>query len=316
MQIDVLDGLLGLAVGDALGVPVEFSSRDDLRHRPVTDMLGYGSHNQPAGTWSDDSSLTFCLAESICHGLDLNDLAQRFIHWYDSGYWTPYGKTFSVGRATAEAIARLKAGSSPDKAGGKTERDNGNGSLMRILPMAYYLLNQPALMERVTWTEQISAVTHAHVRSKIACVFYVEFAIRLLQGCDLETAYDHANSVVESLYGTCPSTGELNHFRRILQKDIAKLEVQEIHSSGYVIHTLEATMWCLLNNNDYASTVLAAVNLGDDTDTTAAVVGGLAGIYYGQKAIPTEWVNQLARKEDVIDLAHRVNLNLGFRFGP
>ena len=133
----VLDGLFGLCIGDALGVPVEFTSRDDLKEHPVADMIGYGMYNQPPGTWSDDSSLAFCLAESLCNGYDLNDIASKFVAWYYDNHWTPHGEVFDVGNATSEAIERLKIGVAPQKAGSCSEYSNGNGSLMRILPLVF-----------------------------------------------------------------------------------------------------------------------------------------------------------------------------------
>jgi ADP-ribosyl-[dinitrogen reductase] hydrolase len=127
--------LLGLAVGDALGVPVEFKSRHTLSAVPVTEMIGFGTHSQPPGTWSDDSALAFCLAESLCKGYDLNDLARRFVNWCEWGYWAARNaEVFDIGNATRLAIRRLDLGISPVEAGGREEHSNGNGSLMRILP--------------------------------------------------------------------------------------------------------------------------------------------------------------------------------------
>ena len=150
--------LLGLAVGDALGVPAEFKSRETLKKNPVTEMTGYGTHNQPPGTWSDDSSLAFCLAESLCEGYNLKDIADRFIKWHDEAYWTPYGEVFDVGIATRKAIQRLKEGIDPGQAGGNTEYDNGNGSLMRIMPLLV-LTDYSTTTEAYRLTEEVSSIT-------------------------------------------------------------------------------------------------------------------------------------------------------------
>jgi len=160
----ILGGLFGLCIGDALGVPFESCSRDELKKNPVTTMVGYGVHNQPAGTWSDDSSLTFCLADSLCQGFNLDDIAGKFCKWLYEGYWTPYGKTFGVGNTTRQAISRLTKGVNPEEAGGKSEYSNGNGSLMRILPLAYYLENAEA-PKKFEIIHQLSSITHAHPRS-------------------------------------------------------------------------------------------------------------------------------------------------------
>ena len=150
--------LLGLSVGDALGVPAEFKSRETLKKNPITGMTGYGTHNQPPGTWSDDSSLAFCLAESLCEGYNLKDIADRFIKWYDKAYWTPHGEVFDIGIATRKAIQRLKEGIDPRLAGGNTEYDNGNGSLMRIMPLLV-LTDYSTTTEAYRLTEEVSSIT-------------------------------------------------------------------------------------------------------------------------------------------------------------
>jgi len=302
----VLGSLFGLCIGDAIGVPFESCSRNRLNRNPVTAMVGYGVHNQPAGTWSDDSSLTFCLADSLCQGFDLDDIAGKFCKWLYEGYWTPYGKTFGVGNTTRQAISRLTKGVNPEEAGGKSEYSNGNGSLMRILPLAYYLENAEA-GKKFEIIHQVSSITHDHPRSQMACGIYIQLAINLLKGDEPELAYQSMKATIVDFYRKGPYCGEVNNFARILQADISKLIEDEIKSSGYVVDTLEASLWCLLNNNSYAETVLNAVNLGGDTDTTGAVTGGLAGIYYGYKNIAKDWVGQIARKKDIIELANRLN---------
>ncbi|KZL49808.1 MULTISPECIES: ADP-ribosylglycohydrolase family protein [Cyanophyceae] len=299
-----LSGLMGLCVGDALGVPVEFTSRAERVKSPVTTMLGYGTWNQPPGTWSDDSSLTFCLAESLCRGYSLDAIANSFWRWYKQAYWTPRGDLFDIGQNTHEAIMRLKQGIVPHQAGGKVENSNGNGSLMRILPMAYchQSITFTELIERV---HDVSAITHAHVRSQMACGIYISIAVALLEGANLDTAYLQGLERIQSVYVDREYILEKPHFRRIFSGEIAKIPVEEINSGGYVIDTLESSLWCLLNSSSYSQTVLKAVNLGGDADTTAAVTGGLAGIYYGVENIPQEWINKIARKQDIIKLAER-----------
>jgi ADP-ribosyl-[dinitrogen reductase] hydrolase len=299
-----LSGLMGLCVGDALGVPVEFTSRAERVQSPVTTMQGYGTWNQPPGTWSDDSSLTFCLAETLCRGYSLDAIANSFWRWYKAAYWTPRGQLFDIGTTTHAAIMRLKQGILPRDAGGKIENTNGNGSLMRILPMAYChkMLNFSELIARV---HDVSAITHAHTRSLMACGIYISIAVALLEGADPQTAYLQSLSKLETIYSSREYLLEKPHFARIYSGEISKLPVTEINSGGYVIDTLEAALWCLLNSSSYSQAVLTAVNLGGDTDTTAAVTGGLAGIYYGVENIPQEWMNQIARKQDIINLATR-----------
>jgi ADP-ribosylglycohydrolase len=308
----VADGLFGLCVGDALGVPVEFQSRKYLHTHPVTDMIGYGTHNQPPGTWSDDSSLAFCLAESLCEGYDLADIANKFCRWTNEGYWTPHGHVFDIGIATRDAIARLDSGVPPAKAGGTGEYSNGNGSLMRILPLAYSVKHISDPEEKFSTIHDVSCLTHAHPRSQTACSIYIETALNLLEGKSLKRAYKLMKATIKEYYQHKPLYAcELPYFSRILDHDIADCTDEEIRSTGYVVHTLEAGLWCLLTSTSYPETVLKAVNLGEDTDTTGAVVGGLAGIAYGIEAIPSSWIEQIAHKDDIRDLANRLHIRYG-----
>ncbi|AFZ27334.1 ADP-ribosylglycohydrolase [Cylindrospermum stagnale PCC 7417] len=299
-----LSGLMGVCVADALGVPVEFTSRAERVKSPVTSMLGYGTWNQPPGTWSDDSSLTFCLAASLCDGFSVEVIANSFWRWYKESYWTADGKVFDIGHTTSLAIANWERGTPALKAGGTSEKSNGNGSLMRILPMAY-CHKTLTFRELIARVHDVSAITHAHRRSQMACGIYISIAVALLKGADPQAAYLQGLQDIQAIYSHREYLLEKPHFDKVFSGEIAQLPVEEINSGGYVIHTLEASLWCLLNTSDYAEAVLKAVNLGGDTDTTAAVTGGLAGIYYGVENIPPEWINQIARQQEIINLATR-----------
>jgi ADP-ribosyl-[dinitrogen reductase] hydrolase len=307
--------LYGLAVGDALGVPVEFQGRVFLKQRPVTGMQGFGTHNQPPGTWSDDSSLAFCLAESLCQGLDVSDLAHRFINWYDYGYWTAHGRVFDVGIATSTALTKLRFGVQPTLAGGVGEQDNGNGSLMRILPLVFHNYARE-ISDRYRAVADVSSLTHGHIRSVLACFIYTELARCLLLGHGKQEAYDQMKAGVNDFVNEfrLVPTDELILFQRILDnpslpmtgKSLRLCHESDIQSSGYVLHTLEASLWCLMTTDTYPEAVLKAVNLGSDTDTTGCVTGGLAGLCYGVGGIPREWLTTLARRPDIEDLAYRL----------
>ncbi|TVQ09222.1 MAG: ADP-ribosylglycohydrolase family protein [Balneolaceae bacterium] len=298
--------LLGVAVGDALGVPVEFMNRDDIRRNPVTDMRGYGTYNLPPGTYSDDSSLTFCLAEALADGYDLHAIARNFVKWKEENYWTARGMMFDIGIATAQAIGRLAAGAHPDEAGGTGEDSNGNGSLMRIAPLLFYIRGMPA-ERRFEITREVSSLTHGHIRSVVACHYYLEYARLLFNGAGLFEAYGTLQATVPELLETVSvDPVETALFSRLLRGNIHELPEDEIQSTGYVLHTLEASVWCLLTTGSYRDAVLKAVNLGFDTDTTGAVTGGLAGLYYGLDSIPAEWRHQLARHDDIENLAEHL----------
>lgn len=302
----IKDAFFGLAVGDALGVPVEFKSRAAIRPNPVTDMRGFGTHQQPPGTWSDDSSLAFCLAEALTQQFDLNIIAANFKKWLYEDYWTARGDVFDVGISTQQAISNLKAGIRPDLAGGLFEEDNGNGSLMRILPLIFYTRHKP-IDERYQLTKAVSSITHGHIRSVIACFYYLEFARGLLNGENKFSVYRNLQTTVPDYLNSLNiNPSEIQLFDRLLKNDIQTLPEESIQSSGYVLHTLEASIWCLLTTDTYRDAVLKAVNLGHDTDTTGAVTGGLAGILYGFGSIPVNWVAQLARRKDIEDLAMRL----------
>jgi ADP-ribosylglycohydrolase len=305
--------LFGVAVGDALGVPVEFKSRQDIKKNPVTDMIGYGTYNLPPGTFSDDSSLTFCLAEALTNEFDLNTIGQNFVKWRYNNYWTPRGNVFDIGYATRQAINRLVDGERPDLAGGFDVSSNGNGSLMRISPLLFYLLDKP-INERYEITKQVSSITHGHIRSVIACFYYLEFSRQLIAKKDKFEIYKNLQTEITThLTSLSINPTELAFFYRLLKKDIHELTEENIFSSGYVLHTLEASIWCLLTTDNYKDAVLKAVNLGEDTDTTGAVTGGLAGLLYGLDNIPENWIKQIAKHDDIEELAERLGEKIASR---
>src|SRR6056297_1510541 len=298
----ILGAIMGLCVADAMGVPVEFLSRDKLKENPVTGMRGYGTFNLPPGTWSDDSSLTLCLADSLCRGLDYRDKMENFSKWLHEGEFTPHGEAFDIGNGTYKAIMRFGKGTDPLLCGGKEERDNGNGSLMRILPLVFHLRKNygsefASSGEAMQIICNVSSLTHAHRRSVIACGIYLSIASRLLDGESMDKAVRQGfEKAIEYYKEKEDCKNELSHFKRISEPDFKDLPEKEIRSTGYVVDTLEAALWCLLNTKSYRECVLKAVNLGDDTDTVAAVAGGLAGIRYGYENIPEECSIWLARR--------------------
>ena len=274
------DAILGLVVGDADGVPFESGWRDTYT---VKDMVGYepgmpGYHDTPIpiGSWSDDSCLTFATIDHLRNRFVPNteDLMQRFCAWYADNAYTPLGqKRFGEGKTTVRAIQAFQTGTPADKCGADEDTALGNGSLMRILPLAFY----PHKLSEVA---KISAVTHAHPLAMMACVCYIEIADKLIEGKEKHDA------VREIQWPQCEA------FARMAK--IETLPRDEIKSSCHVIETLEAALWCFLTTDNYRDCILTAVNLGRDTDTVAAVAGGLAGIYYsGKKGIPKKWIEKL-----------------------
>ena len=301
--------LLGTVIGDALGLPVQFLDREVIAKNHVTTMVGYGQFDVPAGTWSDDSSLSLCLAESLCNGYDLNDIANKFIKWMFEGYWTPFNKAFDIGNTTYFAIVNLRNGISPHLAGMDRERDNGNGSLMRILPLVPYIINMEE-EDRFRIIGEVSSLTHRHPRSILACIALCEFAIQYINSQSIEKAYQAIQQTILQLLKKEMFIEEDSPFKRLVGLSYEKfknIELKDIRSTGYVIDTLEASLWCVFNTTNYKEAVLKAVNLGDDTDTVGAITGGLAGIIYGYDTIPSEWIDVLAKKDDIIELANKLD---------
>lgn len=282
--------LWGSVIGDALGVPHEFKMREEFEANPVNKMEGFGTHDQPPGTWSDDTSLSLCTMISLSQkGLDFNDQMSLFLKWLEEGFCTPHGKVFDIGDSTMESILNYKRGVNLFECGGRQVWQNGNGSLMRILPLSINLKNQrdEVIIEE---TSKSSSLTHGHNRSQLTCSFYSLFLKRLLNCMDFSTAYLETINVIGP-----KMEAEKEEFSRILDQSILKGE--RISSTGYVIHSLEASLYCVNSTNSFKDAVLKAVNLGFDTDTTAAITGGIAGAIYGYESIPSEWINVIVRKD-------------------
>ncbi|WP_020567771.1 ADP-ribosylglycohydrolase family protein [Neolewinella persica] len=311
----ITTALLGLSVADAIGVPVEFQTRGELDKNPVTDIRGYGTYNQPPGYFSDDSSLAFGLAESLGVGVfDLTNQAKRLINYKLHGYWTPENQIFDIGRTTSLSIDRLeillREGKEKELVSlrhGATEQDNGNGALMRIFPLYAYLRDKPV----EDWFEYIwqhSALTHGHIRSAFCCFLYLRFCAHLDGKVEKTEALKVARRELLSVMGEKkPSLAEYDALEKLFKADFANLARTQVQGSGYVVHCLEAALWCLFNADSYREAVLKAVNLGQDTDTTACVVGAPAALRYGVEAIPANWLAALARREEIIDLGDRLD---------
>lgn len=294
-------GVIGHAVGDALGVPVEFASRNQLKAFPISDMEGYGTHHVPAGTWSDDTSMEVALLQSLVELKKFNyeDIMKKFCEWWREDKFTATGKTFDIGGTCAGAIGNYIRGKSLAECGETSEASNGNGSLMRILPVAFVCdKNSITGNDRHELVRKVSSLTHAHEISVLGCYIYVNFVCRLLEGDSLVMAYYKTQQEDYSMF----SDSSLERYRRILIHNIDSCEEDEISSTGYVLSSLEASLWCLLTTGSYREAVLKAVNLGNDTDTIGAITGSMAGIYYGYDAIPEKWIKKLQRSDYLLNL--------------
>lgn len=296
----IRNSLLGFILGDVLGLPVEFKTREELKANPVTGLLEFGTHNQPLGTWSDDTSMVLATIESLVgkERLDYEDLMNKFLKWYKEGYFTPYGKCFDIGSTTRQALEKYYLTKcNPLDCGGKEEFDNGNGSLMRMLPIAFYCLAKDLKDKEIYQTvSEVSSLTHRHSKSIFSCYLYVVFMIHIVKGRfkDKKIIYQEFKKYVE-----LNQEGHCLEFNRILG-DITKLEEREIKSTGYVIDTLESSIWCFLTTNNSKEAILKAVNLGEDTDTIGAITGSIAGTYYQDIESLKEWLSKIVKLEEII----------------
>ena len=302
-----LNGIMGVVAGDALGCPVQFESREEVARHPVTGMRGYGTFNLPEGSWTDDSSLTLALLESIRRigTINLDDIMGNFMKWLYDGEFTPYGESFDIGRGTMQAINRYKRKRNAKKCGGDEEWNNGNGSLMRIMPACLYC----SVMERSgTYSDReaieaihsVGGLTHAHIRSNIACGLYFFMVKWILTGEDsLQDRMQGGLTQGFAFYESWLADRENLHYYDQLRNLSAfkSLPADKIKSSGYVVDTLEAAVWSLITTDSFDRALLKVVNLGDDTDTVGAIAGGLAGLYYGYDSIPEDWLSAIKRRE-------------------
>ena len=297
----LMGGIIGSLVGDALGVPVEFTGRSMRDANPVTKMSGFGTWNQPAGTWSDDGSMTLVTAEALSGlGWDLPNLMGGFLSWMDDAWWTPHGTVFDIGNTTRNALMLYRIDKEIAHCGGDEENSNGNGSLMRIMPISCWLFGMK-IKDQIQLVGEASALTHAHIRSRLCCAWHTLWCDGIISERDVRTA---ARDASDRLRRHVPEY-ERRIFARLLDGSAMGLPRLSINSDGYVVSTMEASLWCLANHSNFSTTVLAAVNLGGDADTTGAVTGGMAGLHYGFNAIPKEWISTLARHDDVMALAER-----------
>lgn len=294
----VLGALYGHLVGDALGLPYEFCEAGDIPRESEWD--GYGRHGQPSGTWSDDGALMLCHVASLLDrgGFDPADTAVKFVRWLYQGYMAVGGNVFDVGTTTRFSIDRLHDGVPPLEAGPADEGSNGNGSLMRILPVSLWTLPM-AQAEQVTTAHSASRLTHGHERSQVCCAFHSLYVTELLrQG--VAGAWGRALEAARHLYTGMGPDGER------FSAELRVLETHEVKPGGmYVVDTLLSAIQTLEASEDYASAAWGAVRLGGDTDTTAAVTGGLAGFAFGTKSIPVEWKWSLRMEPEHHELLDR-----------
>ena len=296
------NGILGFIIGDALGVPLEFKKREIFKNNKVTDMINNNRIGKK-GVWSDDSSMVIATMKAIIDNkgkIDYESIMNNFILWISNKDFIAIDKAFGIGRTTFLALGRYynKRYEKITDCGMNGFNYNGNGSLMRILPIAYYSyykkLNDDEIYDLV---KDVSSLTHSHKISILGCFIYTLLVIELLSNKEKETAY---NNIRKYNYENYFNLDDIKYYDRLLKNDISKLDVDDISSMGFIVDTLEAVIWCFINNNSYDKCVIEAINLGNDSDTIGALVGGLSGIYYGN--LTNKWIDSIVKKDYLLTI--------------
>jgi ADP-ribosyl-[dinitrogen reductase] hydrolase len=285
--------LLGLAIGDALGTTLEFKPPGTFA--PLTDMIGGGPFNLQPGQWTDDTSMALCMGTSLIEqrGFDADDQMKRYVRWRDEGYLSCTGRCFDIGITVSGALSKYLQTGNPF-AGSTDPRSAGNGSLMRLAPIPMAYRNDP--IKAIHFAAESSRITHGAAAAIDACKFYATLIVAALDGCPKE-----------DLLNPLMYPGELvPEIREIANGSYKQRNPPEIIGSGYVVRSLEAALWAFYRSSTFAEGALLAANLGDDADTTAAVVGQLAGSFYGVDAIPAKWLAKLAMRERIEQLANEL----------
>lgn len=300
-------GLYGLLVGDALGVIYEFHSADSIPPFEEIEMTPPDNFNKTypnvkAGTWSDDGAQALCLLNSLLENgrFSLTDFSMKLLAWYDTGLWAVDNVVFDVGIQTSEALNTFRNGVSPEMCGNVRPDGKGNGALMRVLPLA--LWHRGTDLELVNDAHRQCLITHANITNQVCCALYCLVARRLLEGMDFNAALSHSVQNIREIYADMSDYNEEFEFR--LQPD--EPDIWQGNGSGYVIDSLRSAFMIMREAGCYEDAVKRAVSLGNDTDTIACILGGLAGIAFGYDSIPERWINTLRQKASVEELLSKL----------
>jgi ADP-ribosylglycohydrolase len=292
--------LLGLAVGDAVGTTLEFKETGTFQ--PIWDMLGGGPFDLNAGEWTDDTSMALCLASSLIErgGFDPDDQMRRYARWWQEGYLSATGECFDIGNTVRSALKRYLLDGNP-YAGSTASSTAGNGSLMRLAPVPLYFASDPR--NAILQAGLSSKTTHAAQMAIDACRYFAGLILGALQGRDRQLLLSADFSPVPGLWQEAPLDPSI---AEIAAGSFQVRQPPQIRGTGFVVSSLEAALWAFDSTSDFQTGCLAAANLGDDADTTAAIYGQLAGAYYGESGIPAPWLECLAERELITDLADRL----------
>ncbi len=292
----VKDGIFGLAIGDAFGIPTEYNKREDLLEKPVLKMMPRIRDGIPKGAWSADTSLTLATMDAITKsGINYTAMADNFVRWFTANQFCSINESFGIGKTTLKALVRYTQHlEEPYECGLSGIRDNGNGSLARILPIAYYcLVHRLPEKKIVEIVKRTSSITHAHEVSICGCYIYVRYVMNLLRGNNKFSALAQVRSLDYSMF----QVETLEVYQRVLYADFMKLSIDDIRTTGYIVDSLEAALWCFLQSSTFKECVIATTNIGGDTNSIGAIAGALAGIFYGYTNIPKEYLENIRKRE-------------------
>lgn len=301
--------LLGLAIGDAVGTTLEFRSPGTFE--PLTDMVGGGPFQLEAGQWTDDTSMALCLAESLVErqGFDALDQLERYRRWYDEGHLSSTGRCFDIGNTTRTALERYKGALERNEPltpefGPTAPNTAGNGSIMRLAPVPIAFAGDPGTA--VELAAESSRTTHGTLEAVDACRYLGALLVGALRGESKETLLSERYTPAPGLWEEHPLAPAIDEVACGSFKD---RDPPKIKGAGYVVRSLEAALWAFPRTDDFRSGCLAAVNLGDDADTTGAVYGQVAGAFYGASGLPTRWLGKLAMRDEIEEFGLQI-LNL------
>ncbi len=294
-----IGALLGLAVGDALGVTLEFQAPGTFAQ--ITDMTGGGPSQLKPGQWSDDTSMCLLLCESLLarNGHDPTDQLERYVRWYREGYLSSTGYCIDIGKTTRIALERFERDKSVMAA--NLSRSSGNGSIMRLAPVPLFYANSPDIA--VAKSGESSLTTHASKECADACRFFGALVVGAVQGASKEDILSATNKLLATAHSCCRFHPEIV---LLIQGSYKTKSPPDIKGSGYVVASLEAALWAFYHAESFEEGVLLAVNLGDDADTTGAIYGQLAGAYYGCSAIPAHWQDKIFHKQLICSYAEQL----------
>lgn len=318
-----LDGMMGLVVGDALGSPAQFRKRSEFIDNPITEMEFCACFGMPPGSWTDDSSIAIATLDALIekNGYDLNAIADNFVRWLVEGEFTPFGVAYDVGYGCESGIKNYHFSKDPKTSGNDDEHNNGNGSLMRILPMCLYAYELQKKVctsdnEVIQMIHDASGITHRHLRTQMACGLYFYMVKAILDSKALNRGLSFAECLQRGIdeglkyYGRQDSRNlvEMAHFNALFHlNEFKKTPSDDIKTSGYVIDTIEAVVYNLITTESYEKCLIKAINMGDDADTVGAIAGGLAGLYYGYDAIPERWISVIKKRDYIENLCRKAN---------